>query len=315
MADESIRVLLLDKDTYIPRKIAEFLNKRGFSVETANTGREAIQYIDNFKPEYILMDLLFPELHAVDLLEKLKTESKYKNTDITVMVYSGHNSAENVKKIFRAGARDYLVKPFKPEDILDRLIFQFQKKHQAKPTKKQTQTLEGAELYLHLMDLVFKEATGLTNSREKLFHLTQMVALTLKAVRCSIIQADLGRMEGLVVASSDDLNVKGIKLDLNRYPEVIHTISTEKLLAIENMDYNPELSRVKNMAKSIKFNSMIVVPIGMNDDVVGVLSARMDSNQKKITDLEIRFAQQVAYVASLIVNGADYLPLSFPKVA
>lgn len=309
MGTQPIKMLIADRETLIARRIKEFLEANGVICELINSGKQVKQVLHTYLPDFVLIDLLLPECSATDLLHEIKTNPLLSNKNIKVIVTSGHNSAKNVKQVFKAGACDYLVKPFKVEDVLSRIVFHMQRRTPvATSNEGGLDVLQGSALYLHLMELILKEATAVCNPREKLFNLLQMLSLSMKAVRCSIIRTSMGTFTGTVIASSDDISVKKIKLDLTKYPEVIHTVNTLRTTAIENLEFNPELARLKKIVKSISFNSIIVTPIMVNGEIYGVVSARMDSKTKKFTDLQVRFCQLIAEVCSLIINSVEFFP-------
>ncbi len=309
MATQPIKMLIADRETLVARRIKEFLVENGILCEVLNTGRQLKQTVNDWLPDFILVDLLLPDCSAMDLLAEISNNPTLANREIKVIVTSSHNSAKNVKQVFAAGACDYVVKPFKVEDVLSRIVFHMQRRNPvAEVEESHLNGLQGNALYLHLTELILKEATSTTNPREKLFNLMQMLALSMKAVRCSIIHTDMNHFTGTVIASSDDVRVKKITIDLIKYPEVLHTVNTQRTTAIENLDFNPELSRLKKVVKSISFNSIIVTPVILNDEVFGVVSARMDSKTKKFSDLQVRFCQLIANVCVMIINSVDFFP-------
>ncbi|HEX4924880.1 MAG TPA: response regulator [Bdellovibrionales bacterium] len=311
-----IKLLIADRDTLLPRRLAEFLNDKGFSCELVNNGRQLKSLLSNWIPQFIFVDLLLPDLNAVDVLKFIQEDPILSKHNIQVLVTSGHNSVDNVRKCLTAGAVDYIVKPFRVEDILSRLVFHIQNKRQIVDVDKEDRSrLEGGDLFLNLMELVLREAASGRSHRSILYNLTKMVALSLKAVRCSVVECNREMMEGFVIASSDDPKVRDIKLDLNRYPEIIHVMNYGKVVAIENMELNPTLAKIKELVKTISFNALVVSPIYMRGELFGVLSARMDNKGKAFLDREIRFAQLVAHVAGLVLENVDYMPFDQKKPA
>ncbi|MGE3975210.1 MAG: response regulator [Bdellovibrionales bacterium] len=311
MAD-ALKVMIADRETLVARRIAEFLTENGFECQVINSGKQVKNVVANWIPDFILIDLLMPECPATELLSLIKQHPILSKSGVRVLVSSSHNSPANVKRVFAAGAVDYVVKPYKVEDIFNRLVFHMQAKRiVAQPAKEEAprQIQQGSDLQLHLMELVLSEATEVRDPKERLFNITQMLAITMKAVRASVIRCDMHTLKGDVIASSDDVRVKKITIDLARYPEVTHAVNTEKTVIIENIDFNPELAKMKKTVKTIAFNSIVVAPIFINGEVFGAVSARMDSKAKKFADQDIRFCQLIANVASLVLNSVEYFPI------
>lgn len=318
-SSKNFRVIVADDDGQLSRRLSDFLKDKNFDVKMVNHGKEvkAILKETDWIPHFIISDLMLPDANAIDLCTNvIKAHPHLVNADIKVIVTSGHNSVQNVKDSIKSGASDYVIKPFKFEDMLSRLIFHIQNKRQVVEAEKEDQSkLSGGDLYLHLLEIVLKEATQFRKLHDTLYNLTKMMGITLKAVRCNVVQCYDDRQTGIVVASSDDRAAKGIKLDLNRYPEILHVMNTEKVVVIENLDYDPNLAEIKKLFKNISFNSMIVLPIKKRGQFYGVLAARMDKSYAGFTDRDIRFAQLIANVISLVISSDLPIPLELQTPA
>lgn len=317
-ASKNYRIVVADDDGQLSRRLSDFLKEKNFDIKMVNNGRELITLLKEpqWVPHFVVSDLMLPDCNAIELCGLLRNLPHTKDANVRVLVTSGHNSAQNVKDSLKAGASDYVVKPFKFEDMLSRLIFHIQKKRTiVEAEKEDSSQLAGGDLYLHLMEIVLKEATAQRKLSETLFNLTKMLAITLKAVRCNIVETSEDRQAGLIMASSDDRAAKGIKIDLNRYPEIIHVMNTEKVVVIENLDYDPVLAEIKKNFKNISFNSMMVCPLRKRGNFYGVLAARMDKSVEGFTDRDIRFAQMMANVASLVISADLPIPLELQRPA
>ncbi|MCC6278573.1 MAG: response regulator [Oligoflexia bacterium] len=310
----NFKVLIADDDGAGSRRLMDFLKERGFSVEHVLNGTVAKEKIKEWVPHFVICDLTLAEFNAPQLLNWIKQEPVVKDNRPKVFVTSAHNVVRNIKECISLGASDYIVKPFKHEDILTRLVFHIQNKREVGSGEKASGTgvkLEGADVYLHLLDLVLKEALSSRPREEMLLNFTKMIAIALKAVRCSAVMITEDLQEGLVLASSDNRDARGFKLDMNKYPEMLHVMNTEKLIVIEDLAYDPQLAKIKDLVKGISFNSMIVAPLRSNGEMYGIISARMAKEHSKFNDRDIRFVSLVAQVASLILTTGLSLPHEF----
>lgn len=295
--DQEIRVLVADDDGVLADRTVDFLRNNGFNARIARNGAEARSILLTWKPDYVIYDLLLPDLNALQFLKYLGPEALGEDK-IKVIVLSGHTNQANIRECMRLGALDYLVKPFKYIDLLSRLVLHKQKKKVlAEPTAS---TSSEASYFLHLTDLTLREALKNTSIDETLFDLTRMVALAAKAVRVSIVKCDAENRRGDVLASSDLRHVKNLTLDLGKYPEILYTLKSGKILALENLAKDPAMAFVAKTNKSVQFNSMIVSPIFIGGNQPwGVLSARMNDTKIELSDSEIRFVQLVSHVIGL----------------
>jgi two-component system, NtrC family, response regulator AtoC len=108
------RVLVVDDEENLRLVVRSFLRRDGYEVETAGNGEEALKLIETFGPDYILTDVRMPKMGGLDLLSTLKA----KGAEATVIVMSAYGSVDLAIEAIKAGAYDYIQKPFKPEELL-----------------------------------------------------------------------------------------------------------------------------------------------------------------------------------------------------
>ncbi|HMN69929.1 MAG TPA: response regulator [Bdellovibrionales bacterium] len=298
-----IRVLIADNDILLSRRLAEYLSEKGFDLRFVSNGRDARKMILDWKPRFVLADLMLPEGNALELIDFVKGEKELRHQFVHILVTSAHNLEANVRQSLDRGAKDYIVKPFRHADVIKRLIFHSRGYRQVGDTiaKDQAHRVDEASFMLHLTDLVLRQALGGANLADTLFNLTRMVSMKVAGVRCSVIHC-LDQINGIVVTSNDNRSATGIQLDLYKYPEVLHVLNTRSLVAVENMEASLELKHVLENVKDIAFNSMIVCPVTRHGHPFGVLSLRMPPEKHTVSDNEIRFVEIVAHVISLVLG-------------
>jgi two-component system, cell cycle response regulator len=87
-------------------------------IEAAN-GVEGLAMADKTMPDLILLDITMPVMDGVEMLTRLKSDQRLKN--IPVMMLTAEGGRDHVLKIAKLGVRDYIVKPFKEETLLDKV--------------------------------------------------------------------------------------------------------------------------------------------------------------------------------------------------
>jgi len=298
-----IRILIADHEYQQARSLAQYLTEKGFSTRVVSNCKEARQEILSWKPRFVMADLTTPDGGALALIDFIKGEPTLKHNTIHVFVMSGHNTASNVKQALTRGAKDYLVKPYRNEDVYKRVVFHARGTRQLlEISQKEFTKVDEASLMLHLTDLVLRQALGAHRLEDILFNLTRMVSMKVDGVRCSIVHC-LDQRVGFVVTSNDSRQATGIELDLYKYPEIIHVLNTQSPIAIENLSQNAELKHVREFAKDIVFNSMVVCPVSRFGQPFGVLSLRMPPEKETVSDNEIRFVEIVSHVVSLVLSN------------
>ncbi len=108
------RVLVVDDEENIRLVLRTLLRKHGYEVEMADSGESALRLVDTFGPDVILTDVRMPKMGGLDLLATLKAKQSLS----TVIVMSAYGSVDLALEAMKAGAYDYVSKPFKPEEIV-----------------------------------------------------------------------------------------------------------------------------------------------------------------------------------------------------
>ena len=105
------RVLIVDDDKLIVRFFSLILRGKGYVTDTAETGREALTKISNQTYDVALIDVVLPDTNGLNLLQRIPAQTKK-------IVMTGTVSEENHQRAQTEGADAYLLKPIKPEMLL-----------------------------------------------------------------------------------------------------------------------------------------------------------------------------------------------------
>ncbi|MGH7297711.1 MAG: sigma-54-dependent transcriptional regulator, partial [Polyangiaceae bacterium] len=108
------RVLVVDDEENIRLVLRTLLRKQGYDVEVADGGEAALAALEAFDPDVILTDVRMPRMGGLDLLGALKA----KQHPATVIVMSAYGNVDLAIEAMKAGAYDYVSKPFKPDEIV-----------------------------------------------------------------------------------------------------------------------------------------------------------------------------------------------------
>jgi two-component system response regulator AtoC len=108
------RVLVVDDEENLRLVLRTLLRRNGYEVETAGSGEEALALVDSFGPDVVITDVRMPKMGGLDLLGTLKA----KGNDATVIVMSAYGNHDLAIEAMKAGAYDYLQKPFKPDEVV-----------------------------------------------------------------------------------------------------------------------------------------------------------------------------------------------------
>lgn len=113
---QGARILVVDDEPQIRRSLQVNLESKGYAVETAETGEEAIGAFHNRHPDVIILDLIMPGMGGVDVVRRVRESST-----VPIIVLSAIGDERRKVEALEAGADDYMTKPFGMEELLARI--------------------------------------------------------------------------------------------------------------------------------------------------------------------------------------------------
>lgn len=111
------RILVVDNDPDSLEIISEALSWEGYAVQRTQSGREALDLIQTWDPDLIVLERNMPEMDGLEIIRDMRRKFSY----VSVVFISGNSSTEAVIEGLDAGADDYISKPFDPLELLARV--------------------------------------------------------------------------------------------------------------------------------------------------------------------------------------------------
>ena len=111
--DEKMSIMVVDDEEIVRESLSQWFKKYGHVVETASSGFEALDKLEKYPYQLLFVDIKMPGMDGIEVLEKVKTEYP----DSMVVIITAYGSIESAVKAMRIGASDYLLKPFKPDQL------------------------------------------------------------------------------------------------------------------------------------------------------------------------------------------------------
>lgn len=110
----SAHVLLVEDEINMARTQAKILQRRGYVVDTASNGREALRLLAESAFDLVITDLKMPVMDGMQLLREMHAKER----GYPVIVLTGHGTIESAVEAMKCGAVDYLTKPCNPDELL-----------------------------------------------------------------------------------------------------------------------------------------------------------------------------------------------------
>jgi len=159
------RVLVVDDEENLRLVLRTFLKRQGYQVEVADNGETALEMVESFGPDFILTDVRMPRMGGLDLLATLRA----KGNEATVVVMSAYGNIDLALEAMKAGAYDYVQKPFKNDEILLTL----RKAEERECLRRENRALRQEVL----RDSVFEQMLAKSDSMQQIFRTITKVAV------------------------------------------------------------------------------------------------------------------------------------------
>ena len=111
------KVVLVDDEEEFVTTLAERLDLRGIEVQIATNGERALQIIENDSPDIVVLDVMMPGLGGLEVLQRIKAI----NSQISVILLTGHGSTEQEIETMLESVYDYLMKPLNIDELIKKM--------------------------------------------------------------------------------------------------------------------------------------------------------------------------------------------------
>ena len=108
------KILLVDDAAFMRMRCSKLLTEHGYEVAEAENGQEAITMYQSYRPDLVLMDITMPVMDGITATREIKNI----DADAKVVMVSALGQQTMVIEAIKAGAKDFVVKPFEPDKIL-----------------------------------------------------------------------------------------------------------------------------------------------------------------------------------------------------
>ena len=114
------RILFIEDEAALQKTFGDILKSEGFEVISALDGETGLNLVEKENPDLVLLDLILPKIHGLDVLKEIKQNENTKN--IPVIVLTNIESIDKIDKALELGATTYLVKSdYSLEDVVAKI--------------------------------------------------------------------------------------------------------------------------------------------------------------------------------------------------
>ena len=123
MVEPSRKVLIVDDEPNIVTALEFLLRRSGYDVRLATNGAEALEQVDSYRPDVVLLDVMMPVKSGYEVCQKLRERPEL--SQVKIVMLSAKGSEAEINKGLSLGADLYITKPFSTQDLvatIDRLF-------------------------------------------------------------------------------------------------------------------------------------------------------------------------------------------------
>ncbi len=110
------KVLIVDDEANIVISLEFLMEQAGYDVAVARTGAEALEQVEHFTPDVVLLDVMLPGINGFDILQHIRQNVRSQNTAVIMLTAKGREV--EVAKGLALGANAYITKPFSTRELL-----------------------------------------------------------------------------------------------------------------------------------------------------------------------------------------------------
>jgi response regulator RpfG family c-di-GMP phosphodiesterase len=289
-APEAARILVVDDERVIREILAEFLTLEGFSVNTVEDGEKALTELRLHPYDLLITDLKMPRLSGLQLLERIEAE----RLGVLTVLMTGFGTVETAIEAMKKGAYDYLLKPFKVEEVIhvvERALYR--------------QRLQTENIRLREALTIYKvsEAIALSHDIEKILDVVLRAALD--EVKGDVATLHLrdprsGSFEERIKIVAKDGNANGA------LPSPEFALLAEQLAqGVPILAHGGKASRFFSAdAAPAELASFASVPLTVRGDMVGVLNVFAFTAGKKFDEGHRKMLAVLASRAASAIDNA-----------
>jgi class 3 adenylate cyclase/DNA-binding response OmpR family regulator len=297
------RILVVDDSKENRDFIVDYILKpNGYEPIEARDGLEGMELARRVSPDLMLLDLQMPRLDGTGVLTALRRE----NLNIPVILMTFHGSEEIAIEVFRLGVRDYVKKPYTPEEMLGAIESNLTETRLRREKEALTSRLLNANRELHSRIKELNTLYSIGKSVTSLLNPTQLLARVVEAATV-VTGAEQG---SLLLVEGDHLVLRAVKRRNDQHAKPAAEVSQDRLAERAVRTAKPlalspqELAAIKEKNPNAPSAAM-VVPMQVSDRVIGALGIEnLSNNSRAFSDHDGALLSALSDYAAIAIENA-----------
>ena len=289
LPEEAPRVLVVDDEAVIREILSDFLTMEGYSVRAVESGELAVEELLARSYNLVISDLKMPNFSGLDLLEKIAQHK----IDVITVIMTGFGTVETAIEAMKKGAYDYILKPFKVEEVMHVVQRGLEKQ---RLLHENIQLKESINLYRVSeainSSLSFDEKTAIVLE-------TAAVELNADAVSLHLETDDDAGLVEVQRRAPYELSERGAlgEVDLR---ELLRHFEAE----VDVLHHGQKANRFFTVLPRTQLSSFVSIPLRIRGRVIGLLSAYTFAPGYKFTEGQRKMLSVIASRAAASIENA-----------
>ncbi len=250
-------------------------------------------------PDLILVTAYTTDPPLVDELERLS--GKHWHGVPSIVLLSG-GDPDSATKVLSLGASDVMLGPLHLPEVIARAHARIRGRTDMVGMRQSSEQQE-------LLFDIFQEASGALRPDEIVQTLVRRVGEALNLARCSFVLTPPGEQMGRVMAVFENPTVRDIQVDLNRYPEILEAVRTERPVFIPDVQEHPLFRGVRErwteQQLQVDVRSVMALPVNLHGRTSGVFLLRTGANDAVLSDHQLEFAGTLSKAATRLLETEE----------
>jgi signal transduction histidine kinase/CheY-like chemotaxis protein len=296
------RVLIVDDSPDNIEYLVDYVLKpHGYRASIAHDGLEGLHKAESERPDLMLLDLSMPKMNGIEVLEALQREG----LQIPVILMTFHGSETLAVTAFRQGVKDYILKPFQAEEMLDSMAraltevrLRRERDELLARLMKANRTLEQRVKELNALFGIGKAMTALLDVKKLLARLVEAGVYLTGAEEGSLLLIDEQNDELYMMAAQgfDERLARSFRI------RVEDSLAGEVIKNGEPIVLGGEQTRRIKTAYLVK--SLIYVPLKIGNRIIGILGVDNRQADRLFTQHDVQLLSVLAGYAAIVLENA-----------
>ncbi|UCF18546.1 MAG: diguanylate cyclase [Gemmatimonadota bacterium] len=277
----------------------EALVEAGYSVQSVKDARVLVSYVGSQNPDLVIVDESVGELAPLEIVRHLRHRAG--SRDVPLLFTCSQRRGEEAAAAIRAGATDYIRKPFDLGELLARIASHIERGRLIRESRREADT---SNVVLEIV----RDVTSSLSSEEIYEILVRRVSRLFQIRRCSMILIDEGQRQATVVAARDDPSISSLTIDLGRYPEIRQAVETGAPVLVKNLKQSALFEQIRPLWESEKIDvdirSILAIPFNFDKERAGVFFLRTSTDEPQLDEESVRLTSAIAQGAVRALNRA-----------